>query len=193
MNFREGLRTGERAFAGYVARIAFGDSMRIERASAHVVHRRARKLVKSRSGLLVPDPALGLDTLHEETVYNVITTVGRDFIHTQSYGTSPAGNGLNYIALSNDTLTETSASTVLSNEITTNGLGRAQGTVAHTTAATTTTVDHTFTATGAQSCQKAALFTAASVGIMNHALGFTQRALAASGDTVQLTFTLTIS
>lgn len=193
MNLHDKLRAGERAVTGYMAKVMFGESMRLERASAKIVHRRARKLIKAESGLMIPDPALGMDVLHEQTQWNVITTVGRDFIHTQSYGTSPAGNGLNYIALSNDTLTETSASTTLSTEIAANGLTRAIGAVVHTTSATTTTVDKTFTATGAQAAQKTALFTASSVGIMNHVLAFTQRSLAASGDTLQITFTLTIS
>ena len=104
--------------------------------------------------------------LGQDDVHNVITNVGRVFVHTQTYGTSIGANGLNYIALSNDALTETSASTTLSNEIAVNGLTRAQGTVTLPTGAgTITTVDKTFTcATGAQSAQKMALFTASSAG-----------------------------
>lgn len=140
----------------------------------------------------VPDQR-DVETVSDETKTNVKTTVGIDFTHVQTYGSSGLGaNGLNYIALSNDTLTETSASTTLSTEIAANGLTRAQGTVAHTTATTTTTVAKTFTATGSQSAQKAALFTAASAGTMNHALAFTARSLI-SGDTLTITFTLTIS
>jgi len=138
-----------------------------------------------------PGPDGEMILLDRQIIYNLVTDVGRDFMHTQVYGTSPAGNGLNYIALSNDTVTETSASTTLSNEITTNGLGRAQGSVVHTTGTNTTTVSHTFTATGAQAAQKAALFTASSSGVMNHVLGFTQRSLQ-TNDTLLVTFTLTI-
>jgi len=127
-----------------------------------------------------------------EEVWNVITNVGRDFLHQQGYQTTGLGaNGLNYIALSNDPVTETSASTTLSNEITTNGLGRTQGVVAHTNGTNTTTIANTFTASGTQAAQKAALFTASSAGIMNHVLGFTQRSLI-SGDTLQITFTITL-
>jgi hypothetical protein len=134
-----------------------------------------------------------VEVLGEETVHNVITTAGRDFLHTQGYGSSGLGaNGLNYIALSNDTLTETSASTTLSNEIAANGLSRAQGTVNHTTGTNTTTVAKTFTcATAPQAAQKAALFTASSSGTMNHALAFTQRSLQI-GDTLAITFTITL-
>lgn len=138
------------------------------------------------------DPAT-VDVLSEEESSNVKTNAGMDFIHTQAYGSAGLGaNGLNYIALSNDTLTETTASTTLSSEITLNGLGRAQGTVTHTGGAATTQIQRTFVATGAQACQKAALFTASSAGTMNHALAFTQRSLA-NGDSIQVTYTITIS
>lgn len=139
-----------------------------------------------------PRPDGSMELLSEEESTNVITNSGRDFFHNQVYGTSGLGtNGLNFLGLSNDTLTETSSSTALSNEITANGLGRAQGTVTHTAGTNTTTVSKVFTATGNQSAQKAALFTAISSGIMCHALAFTQRALV-SGDTLTVTFTLTV-
>lgn len=160
------------------------------------------------TGLLVPNYRWKLDTvldsyvidpesailLDEDETENVKTNAGIDYLHLQGYGSSGLGaNGFNYIALSNDTLTETATSTTLSNEIAANGLSRAQGTVAHTVGTTTTTVDKTFTcATSAQAAQKAALFTAASVGTMNHALAFTQRSLQV-GDTLQVTFTITLS
>jgi hypothetical protein len=123
---------------------------------------------------------------------NVVTTAGRDFLHQQGYASSGLGaNGLNYIALSADALTETSASTTLSSEIVSNGLERAQGTVAHTPGTSVTTVAKVFTATGTQSARKAALFTAASSGTMCHALSFTQRDLI-SGDTLTIMFTITL-
>lgn len=174
------------------------DSLRLARASARIQHLRPRLDEHGRmiDGRCLADGTPDLTTyevVDEETTYNVITTVGRDFIHTQSYGTSPEANGLNWIALSNDTLTETSASTTLSTEIAANGLARAQGTVTHTVGATTTTIAKTFTcATSAQSAQKAALFTASTAGTMNHALAFTQRNLQV-GDTLACTFTITLS
>ena len=125
---------------------------------------------------------------------NLITNPGRIFIHTQCYGTTGLGaNGLNYIALSNDSVTETATSTVLSNEITTNGLARAQGTVTLPTGAgTATTIAYTWTASNSQSAQKAALFTAGSGGTMNHVLAFTQRALI-NTDQMLLTYTISTS
>ncbi len=173
------------------------------RAKAHIAHYRP-KAWRLEGGELVPDyrwidsphgPVIDPESailVDEETVHNVITDAGRDFLHQQGYATSGLGaNGLNYIALSNDTLTETTASTTLSTEIAANGLSRAQGTVAHTAGTNTTTVQKTFTASGSQAAQKAALFTASSGGTMNHALAFTQRSLI-SGDTLQVTFTITL-
>ena len=65
------------------------------------------------------------------------------------------------------------------------------GTPTATAGTNTTTVQKTFTATGTQAAQKAALFTASSAGTMNHALAFTQRSLQI-GDTLQVTFTITL-
>jgi hypothetical protein len=131
--------------------------------------------------------------LDAEGRWNVITNAGRQFLHKQGYDTTGLGsNGLNWIALSNDTLTETASSTTLSTEIAANGLTRAQGTVTLPTGSgNQTTVVKVFTATGTQSAQKAALFTASSSGTMNHALSFTQRNLI-NTDTLTVTFTITL-
>ena len=151
------------------------EGVKIGRAVGHIQHIRDGKVI------------------WEEKDLNVKTTAGIDFMFAQCYGTSAQANGLNYIALSNDTLTETTASTVLSNEITTNNMGRAIGAYAHTPGQSTATISKTFTCqTGAQSAQKAALFSASSSGTMNHALAFTQRALQVS-DQLAVTFTLTLS
>jgi len=135
------------------------------------------------------------ELLHTETVHNLITNVGRVFLHTQGYSTaSGVAGGFCYIALSNDTVGETAASTTLSTEIAANGLARAQGTVTLATGSgTSTTIAKTFTcATAPQAAQKAALFTAASSGTMNHVLSFPQRSLQI-GDTLAVTFTITTS
>jgi hypothetical protein len=158
----------------------------IGRASMVVTHRRP-----------VLDEETGLYVYREvgetERVWNLITNAGRQFLHRQGYGDTGLGaNGLNFIALSNDTVTETATSTTLSNEIAANGLTRAAGTVTLPTGSgNQTTVQKVFTATGAQSAQKAALFTAGSGGTMNHVLGFTQRNLQTS-DTLTITYTITL-
>jgi hypothetical protein len=182
------MRGGELLGAAAVLKTGLKECFRTGRASMTVRHRRAYDR-DDKTGLL-----LYREVDEPETVYNLITNAGRIFVHTQGYGTTGLGaNGLNYIALSNDTVTETAASTVLSNEIAANGLTRAQGTVTLPTGSgTQTTVDRTFTATGTVSAQKAGLFTAASAGTMNHVLGFTQRNLINS-DTLQITFTITLA
>lgn len=163
------------------------------RAHLHVAHARPDNWITDpKTGLLVPDPN-SYKLLSEDEAWNLITNAGRIFLHKQGYDTTGLGaNGLNYIALSNDAVTETATSTVLSNEIAVNGLSRAQGTVTLPTGAgNQTTIAKTFTATGTQSAQKAALFTASSAGTMNHVLAFTQRNLV-NGDTLAVTFTITL-
>jgi hypothetical protein len=165
----------------------------IGRASLLVQQQRPDNWVKDeKTGLLVPDPRSYKPVGEPEKVWNLITNAGRDFLHAQCYSTGPGANGLNYIALSNDTVGETTASTTLSTEIAANGLSRAVAAYAHSAGTNTTTLDKTFTcATANQACQKAALFTAGAAGTMNHVLGFTQRSLIV-GDTIQVTFTITL-
>lgn len=181
------LRTAEKLGASVILKSGLKDFMPIGRASMTVTHKRPYDR-DDRTGLY-----LYREVDEPETVWNLITNAGRIFLHTQGYGTTSLGaNGLNYIALSNDTVTETASSTTLSNEIAANGLTRAQGTVTLPTGTgNQTTIDKTFTATGTVSAQKAALFTAASSGTMNHVLGFTQRNLI-NADTLQITFTITL-
>lgn len=194
MRLLDRLEMGAQAAAGLLAKTLLGDRIVLRRASALVAHRRPRDWVRDpRTGLLVPDARSYVDVDEPELVWNVKTNAGIDFLHVQGYSASPGASGLRFIALSNDALTENAASTTLSNEIAANGLARAAGTVAHTNGTTTTTVSNTFTcATAAQAAQKAALFTAASAGTMNHALAFTQRSLQV-GDQLAVTFTITLS
>lgn len=156
--------------------------------------------MRLQDGMHMP-PAIGViehwrngELLDRQVVRNVITNAGRIQYHKQCFDTTGlAANGNNYIALSNDTLTETASSTTLTNEIVSNGLQRAQGTVTLPTGTgTDTTIAKTFTATGSQAAQKAALFNASSSGTMNHVLAFTQRSLI-SGDQLVVTFTITLS
>ncbi len=192
----EAIQSGQHAEILAVLRSSeLRDHVYLGRASMLVSHKRPDNWITDpKTGLLVPDPDSYKLVDDDEEVHNVITNAGRVWMHGQCYGTSGLGtNGLNYIALSNDTLTETSASTTLSTEIAANGLSRAQGTVTLATGSgNQTTIDKTFTcATGAQAAQKAALFSASSSGTMNHALAFTQRSLQV-GDTLQTTYTITL-
>jgi hypothetical protein len=128
-----------------------------------------------------------------EEVSNLLNNAGRVQAHTQCYATtSLLTNGFNYIGLSNDAGGAAAGHTALASEIAANGLSRAQGTVTLASGSgNQTTVDKTFTASGTQSAQLTALFTAASVGVMNHEAAFTQRNLI-NTDTIQVTFTITL-
>jgi len=158
----------------------------------------AKGAVEKADGIWVPN---GQSYIDEETekVWNQITNSGRDFLHQQGYqgtgasqGSYTAGNGLNYIALTNTAVTPAAGDTTLSGEIVANGLARAQGTVSHTGSTNTTTVANTFTCASApQAAQAAALFTASSSGTMNHELTFTQRSLQI-GDQLVVTYTITL-
>ena len=175
---RDNVSAGERATTGFVAHANIdqpADSVKVHRAMGTVTHIRHGKVLST------------------QTVFNVKTTSGIDFTFAQTYGTAAQANGLNYIALSNDTVTETTASTVLTNEITLNGLARHIGTYAHSAGASTATISYTFTcATNPQAAQKAALFSATSTGTMHHVLSFTQRSLQV-GDQLAVTFTITLT
>lgn len=189
---RENVPSTE-AFAATVGMNAgLAEKVILGRASARFEHRRPTRFTRDdKTGLMIPDPE-SFELIGVEEAKNLITDVGRDFLHVQGYGTAGIlTNGLNYIALSNDAVTENAASTVLSNEIVANGLSRAQGVVAHTAGTNTSTIAKTFTATGAQSCQKAALFNLVAGGVMNHVLGFTQRSLI-TNDTLTATYTITL-
>lgn len=107
--------------------------------------------------------------------HNVITTVGKDFIAGQIGNTTGIStNGANFIGLSTDTKAADASDKCISTtnggttsaELTANGLGRAQGTFAHTTGQNTYTVTKTFTAAtaGTNNVQKAGLFTATANG-----------------------------
>lgn len=131
----------------------------------------------------------------EEDVHNVVPNNGRDRLHLQGYGTTGLStNGFNYVALSADALTETTASTALSTELSGNGLTRAQGAYAHTAGTNTTTISKTFTMSGAgpQTVQKAALFDLNAAGTMNHVLAFSASRSLVLNDQLAITFTITL-
>ena len=172
---KEAFKAAEKILVGFLGKSQLQEKVKVHRATAHFQHIRDGKVI------------------WEGDALNVKTTAGIDFTFAQTYGTSAQANGLNYIALSNDALTETTASTTLSSEIAANGLSRAQGTYAHTAGTSTATISKTFTcSTSSQAVQKAALFSAASSGTMHHALSFTQRPLQV-GDQLTVTFTITIT
>lgn len=96
--------------------------------------------------------------------HNLRTNVGADFWNTQLFSTSvAAGNQANWVGITADSVAPAATDTSLASEQTANGLARAQGTVTHTTGATSTVISHTWTYSGSTpvTIAKAGLFTAA--------------------------------
>jgi len=120
---------------------------------------------------------------------------------TGKYQILGGGMPLRFIALSNDSGAPAATDTALASEITSNGLGRAEATYAHTavsggtssTVSSVYTLAKTFTATGTQSAQKAAVFysVVASTGTPMFENTFTSVSMI-NGDTVAVTWTITV-
>lgn len=102
------------------------------------------------------------------------------------------------LAVSSTTLTPADTDTTLSGEITTNGFARAAATPGSYTAPTTLdgaasfTLSHTFTATGSETINSAALFDALSGGNLYVEGNLSSAATPASGDTLALTWTINL-
>jgi hypothetical protein len=110
----------------------------------------------------------GQEVYHHED-HNDITVDGRDFIAQQiGQTTGIATNGANFIALTTTDITPSglvAAGSVLTGEISSGGLARAQGTYAHTNDAATFTITRTFTASATHTnIQGGGLFNAAVTG-----------------------------
>lgn len=125
----------------------------------------------------------------------LVTNGGRDAFHQQHLSTSAQPAACNYIALTaNNGAGFLAADTTLTGELTTNGLGRAQATFAHTGGTNTSTLTKTFTYTGStsQGIASMATFNAVSAGTMGEedALSSTVT-VATSGDTATITYTFT--
>lgn len=130
----------------------------------------------------------------------LLTNTGRDDLHKQALTTGTQPAAFTYGALSANTGSGfASTDTTLAGEITTasGGLVRAQMTFAHTTGTNTSTLTKTWTANGSDSLPVTiaswAVFNAASTGDMGweDALNATAT-LTASGDSITVTFTLTL-
>jgi len=126
------------------------------------------------------------ETLFKESSTNFKTILGRDFIHEQSYGNNAQANGLNYIAISTEPVTEDPTSIALVGEI-----WRTQGTWTHVSGSNLSRVEHVFTASSPVVVQKAALFNQSIEGVMNHVVSFTPRALQIN-DQLEIEFVISI-
>ena len=159
--------------------------------------------VKVASRKFVPNPTgqdIGQDGIignygpwENQEVHNLLTDAGRDFLHLNGYETTGLGtNGGNYIALTVNSDAPADGDTTLSGEITTGGLGRSQGAVAHSAGQNTSTVTKTFTASAAHTAvQKSGLFTAVTAGTMVHEATFSSVNLQ-NNDQLQVTWTITL-
>jgi hypothetical protein len=129
--------------------------------------------------------------------HNLLTQDGRDVMHQRCYIlTTMSGSGFNYIASTESTITPAATDTALTGEIAVNGLARAQATGAlnHTDNSNSSTVEHTFTASGSFTDVKAsATFNAATGVTMGHIANFaTGSGTLISGDTLKITWTLNL-
>jgi hypothetical protein len=129
----------------------------------------------------------------------MITNAGKDFVAAQIAGAGGTATA-QYLALTANTTTPAPADTTLTGEIATasGGLVRALATYAHTTGTSVLTLTKTFTANGSDSLPvtvaKIGLFTASSAGTMVYETALSPTAtLSASGDTLTITHTITLS
>ena len=126
---------------------------------------------------------------------NLLTDTGRDYAIAQFYtNTSAGGVGCNFIALTVNTAAASAGSSLLTDEITTNGLERLLATtITHVSGTNSTTLNKIFTASGTHTAvQKSATFNQLAVGgQMGHEAIFTPVTLASS-DTLSVTWTLTL-
>lgn len=134
----------------------------------------------------------GHEIYHHED-HNLITNAGIDFIAGQIGGAGGTATA-QYIGLSSDATAPAATDTGLTGEITGGGLARALGTYDHTSGTDTFTIESTFTASATHNnVQKAGLFNAASDGTMvaENVLG--SPVTLASGDSLTVTWTITLS
>lgn len=128
--------------------------------------------------------------------HNLLTDAGRDWMHAQVYTNTSAGTrGAGFIASTESSITPAAANTTLTGEISTNGLQRADATTkTHSAGTNSTTIEHTFTASGAfTSVLASATFNASSVGTMPHIANFsTGSGTLATNDTLKITWTLNL-
>jgi len=138
------------------------------------------------------------EVIIQEDIKNLLTTSGRDFFHAQDYTNTAVGTkGSNAIALSANATDPTAGDTTLSGEIDDGGLERTQAdTISHSVGTNVTTLQNLFIATAVfTDLHKSALFnvdTLAGGGQMTHASDFTSDVTLAIGDSLTVTWTLTL-
>lgn len=123
---------------------------------------------------------------------NLRTTAGLDW-QADVMGNATQPVSARWIALTTNTTAPAAGDTTLAGEITTGGLGRVAGTYAHTPGATSYTITASWTASATHTAiHKAGLFNAASGGTMAFETVLNAQATLASGDQLQVTWTVNI-
>jgi hypothetical protein len=132
-----------------------------------------------------------------ETVKNSRVDAGASFVANQISGTVAAV--AKYLALtSSTTLSPAKGDTTLASEITTNGLARASATYGGYTAPSSLngtasfTLTYTWTATATQTVGGIGIFNAASAGTLLAEAALSQNYTLNSGDSLAITYTITI-
>ena len=126
---------------------------------------------------------------------NLLTNNGRDLFHQQCYtNTSNGTRGAGYIALTTDTAVASASDTSVAQELAASGFSRADATTkSHTNGTNSTTIEHTFTASGTvNSIHKSGTFNNASSTTLCHEAVFGTDASLISGDTLKCTWTLNL-
>jgi len=128
---------------------------------------------------------------------NLLTDGGRDQFHSQCYiETSPTNTerGTGWVGVTTNTTGPSASDTSLTGELSSNGFTRADATTkSHTNGTNSSTIEHTFTASGTvNAIHKSALFDATSSGNMSHIANFSADVSVISGDTLKVTWTLNL-
>lgn len=130
----------------------------------------------------------------------MLTNAGKDFIAKQMAGAASATAVAKFVAITANSSAAAAGDTTLTAEIATGGGGlvRQTGVYAHTGGTSTYTITSTFTANGSDSLPvtvaKRGIFDAASAGnLVYETLLGTTATLSASGDSLTITDTITIS
>jgi hypothetical protein len=143
-------------------------------------------IIQSNSGTV-----LTVDQWYSGGTWAIGTTPNATGLYTVLPGQAPAM----WIAVTGNATAPTSADTTLNTEATTNGFGRQLAVYAHTAAATTYTLQTTFTATGSLTiqveCESGSAV--ANKGVMPFESAVPSPPVMISGDTCQITSTITIN
>ncbi len=144
-------------------------------------------------GMIVSNTAtvLTVDQWYDPTTFAAGTTPNA----TASYVVLPGQLPAMWLALTSDSGAASASDTSLASEATTNGLGRALATYAHTAAASTYTLQKVFNATGSLTVNKEANFASAvaSTGPMPFESAVGSPPALINGDQMTLTDTITIN